>query len=175
MSFLDQPLQSVLIGPSRKFGDIEVDVILNEATTDKLTITKQPVQTGAPITDHSYMEPTELVMSIQQKHNFGVSLSKIYQDILDLQKTRTPFTVITPKRLYKDMLIAVVGNTTDKMTENVLSINLVFQQIIIVKVATAQVARRQQKNAANTGGTENAGKKSALVSLKDGIGALVGK
>lgn len=173
MSFLDQPLQSVLVGPSRKIGSIAVDCILNESTQDKLTITKQPVQQGAAITDHSFKEPTSMSMAIIQKGNIGTTLEKIYQNFLDLQNTKVPFDILTPKRFYKDMLIEVIGLTTDKNTENILALNLVFQKVIIVKVSTVQVARRQQKNAGNTGGTENAGKKSALVSGKEAIQTLI--
>ena len=59
-------LQS-LFGVGRSIGTIAVDVILNEETNDTLTITKQPVQTGASMTDHSYLEPTILSMQILQQ------------------------------------------------------------------------------------------------------------
>ncbi len=184
MSFLDQPLQDILLAPSRKIGNINVQVVINENTNDTLTITKQPVQQGASITDHAYKEPTTLNMQIFFQTGLssitGLSsllsnsngLAQLYQTLLDLQISRVPFDISTPKRIYKNMLLAVISQTTDRTTENCLSINASFQEIIIVNISTVTVPRSRQKNPGATGRTEAAGKKSALVSIKEGIGAL---
>lgn len=173
MSFISQPitLQS-LFGKKRKIGDIKVNVVLNEVTTDVLTITKQPVQQGASITDHAFKEPTVFSMAILFEDNIFISLSKVYQNLLDLQNLRAPFDVITPKRIYKNVLIASLGQTTDKKTENCLSISLTFQEVILVNVSTTTVPRTRQRNPGATGATQNGGKKSALLSAKQGIGSL---
>lgn len=171
MSFLTEPvtLQS-LFGKDRKFGSITVQVVVSETTNDVLTITKQPVQQGTSITDHSFKEPTVFSMQILFSDNVFVSLSKIYQDVLDVQKNRIPIDVITPKRIYKSVLLAAIGMTTDKRTENILSLNLTFQEVIIVKVSTTQVPRANQKQPAVTAATEAAGKKSAIATGVQGIG-----
>jgi len=163
MSFLTEPvtLQS-LLSTKRSFGPITVQVVINENTNDTLTITKQPVQSGASITDHAYKEPTALSMQLHFIDDISTSLSKIYADLLTLQSDRVPFSVITPKRIYDNMLISTLGLTTDKTTENILAINISFQQIILVNVSTVQVPRSRQKNAGATGATQAAGKKSAL-------------
>lgn len=188
MSFLSQPitLQS-LFGKDRKIGEITVNVVINESTNDTLTITKQPVQQGASIADHAYKEPTALSMTAYLKDNsllgglaalnpFGSGaaggLSKIYQELLDLQVERVPFDVITPKRIYRNMLMATLSQTTDKNTENTLAINFSFQEVIIVSVSTTQVPRLRQKFPGITGAIQKAGKKSALLSLKEGVGGL---
>lgn len=174
MSFLSEPitLQS-LFGKNRTIGPITVNVVVNENTNDTLTITKQPVQQGASIADHAYKEPTAFSMQILFRDNLSLSLSKVYQNLVDLQSSRVPIDVVTPKRVYKSMLISTLGQTTDKHTENCLSISIAFQEVIIVAVVTTQVPRTRQRNAAATGATQNAGKKSALLSLKEGIGGLL--
>ncbi len=172
MSFLSEPITLIPVKPIRKIGDITVNVVIKEDTNDTLTITKQPIQEGASITDHAYKEPTTFTTQVLFRDNLTMSLSKIYEQLLDLQASRIPFDIITPKRIYRNMLMSALGQTTDKNTENCLSINAAFQEVIIVKVSTTQVPRQQQKNPAATGKTENAGKKSALFSLKEGIGAL---
>lgn len=173
MSFLSEPISLIPLRPVRKIGSIDVNVVVQENTNDTLTITKQPVQQGASITDHAFKEPTVFSTSILFRDNLTTSLSKIYANLVDLQNSRVPFDIITPKRIYHNMLIGVLGNTTDKNTENCLSINLSCQEVIIVKVSTTQVPRVSQKHPAATGKTENAGKKSALLSLKEGIGGLI--
>jgi len=173
MGFLVEPItiQSIF-GKKRKIGAITVHVILNESATDTLTITKQPVQQGASLTDHSYMEPTVLTMTALFRDNILVSLNKIYDDLQSLQKSREPFDVTTPKRIYRNVLFATLTQTTDKATENCLSISASFQEVIIVDVTTTQVPRIRQRNPAETGATAQAGRKSALLSLKEGIGGL---
>lgn len=182
MSFLSQPISLIPIQPQRTIGPITVQVIINESTTDTLTITKQPVQQGASITDHSYLEPTVFSSTAYFKDNSvnsltspSTGLSKLYQSLLDLQSSRVPFNIVTPKRIYKSMLMSSLTQTTDKSTENILSISMSFQQIIIVSVTTVSVPRSNQKNPAATGATQNAGQKqSAISSFFDGIKAFFG-
>lgn len=170
MSFLTQPITlRSLFGTKRQFGSIEVQVVLNEITSDILTITKQPIQQGASITDHAYKEPTTVSMQLRFQDNLFVSLSKIYKDLLDLQNSRTPIEVITLKRIYSNMLIASLGLTTDKQTENCLAISITFQEIIIVPVATI-IPRAVQKNPGATGATQPAGKKQAQSAIRTGAG-----
>ena len=70
------------------------------------------------------------------------------------------------------MLMGTLAQTTDQKTENILSITCAYQEVILVAVGTVQVPRRQLKNAANNGATQNAGKKSALLLGKEGIAGL---
>jgi len=193
MSFLSQPIQIIPIQPQRTIGGgiagvapIAMQVVVDERTTDSLTITKQPVQQGASITDHSFQEPTVFSSTAYFKDNSqsllgelnsftspSVGLAKIYQQLLDLQALRTVFNIVTPKRIYNNMLLASLTQTTDKATENCLAVSMAFQQVIIVTVATTNVPRINQTNPGRTGATQNAGtKQSALYSLNQGIASL---
>jgi len=169
MSFLSVPISLFAVRPTRKIGEISANVVVDENTNDTLTITKQPVQQGASITDHAYKEPTVFSTTIYFKDNPAKSLSKIYRELLDLQESRVPFTIITPKRIYNNMLISSISQTTDKSTENCLKINLSCQEILIVSVTTTQVPRSKQRNPGTTGKTENVGKKSALSVAGDAV------
>jgi hypothetical protein len=193
MSFLTQPIQIIPIQPQRSIGGgitgmapINMQVVTDERTTDTLTITKQPVQQGASITDHSFLEPTVFSSTAYFKDNTsnGISLvpsftgsftglAKIYATLLSLQALRTAFNIVTPKRIYSSMLLASLSQTTDKNTENCLSVSMSFQQVIIVTVSTTNVPRTHQSNAGRTGATQNAGtKQSALYSASQGIASL---
>lgn len=185
MGFLDQPITlQTLFGPKRVIGPIQAQVVTTETTTDVLTITKQPVQQGATITDHAFKEPTVLSMTAYFKDNniingilstfSGNGLSKLYQNLLDLQESRILFDVITPKRIYKNVLLAILTNVTDKKTENVLSVTMGFQTVILVPVSTVQVPRRNLKNPRSNGATQPAGKKSAVLNGKEAVLGLFG-
>lgn len=175
MSFLTQPFSASFLafGVQRKIDTIKVNVVMNESTNDTLTITKQPVQQGASISDHAYKEPTVFSMTAHFQDNLITSLSKIYQSLLDLQSSRVPFTVLTPKRIYKSMLMSSLSMTTDKTTENILSVSISMQEIIIVNFTTVQVPRKNQKSVGKTGATQKAGPKSFLVNIKEGAAAAI--
>lgn len=175
MSFLSQPLSLIPTGTQRTIGTINVNVIINENTTDTLAVTKQPVQQGASITDHAYMEPTVFSHTIYFAANLTISLSKLYQQLQTLQQSRVPFNIVTPKRVYTSMLMTTLTCSTDQKTENVLSITASYQQIILVPIGTLQVLRANQKNPGKTGQTVNTGKKSAIATAVQGVtGALSG-
>lgn len=173
MSFLSQPVQTIFTQPTRKIGSITVQTVISESTNDTLTVTKQPVQIGASITDHAYSEPTAFSTTIYFKDNSKQSLKAIYQSLLDLQSSRVPITITTPKRIYDSMLITSLGQTTERTTENCLAITLTAQQIIIVQIATANVPRSKLKNAGTNGGTSKAGQKSFLATAFDGAKAFL--
>lgn len=174
MSFLSQPTSIVqsLFGTKRQIADFTGFITTTEETTNKLTITKQPVQQGAMIGDHSFAEPVSFSCQIFYSANNGKSLKETYDKLLKLQNSRVPFEIITPKRTYSSMLMSALTQTTDKTTENCLSIRFSFEEIIIVSVNTVQVSRSAQKNPGNTGKTEAVGKKSIGVTVKEAGQAL---
>lgn len=172
MSFLSQPLQDIFLKPKRKLGTIALQVVVNEQTTDTLTITRQPVQQGASVTDHAYMEPTSFSHTIYFSSGSttlgitaGKSLDQIYKELLELQSSAIPFDIVTPKRIYHDMLMASLTMTTDKLTENCLAIHATYQQVIFVPILATTVPRSSQKNPGSNGATQNGGAKSALFTL----------
>lgn len=171
MSFISQPINisQKLFGTARKIGDFEGYITLNESTSDILTATKHPVQEGAMITDHSFKEPVKFGCNISFARNSVTSLKQTYEELLELQASRQPIEIVTPKRVYSNMLITTLGLTTDKTTENCLAINLQCEEIIIVSVGVVQVPRSRQKNAGATGKTEKVGKKSILRNLIEGL------
>lgn len=157
MGFINEPISiSFLVnGVRRSINDIIGYTTLREETNDILTVTRQPVQEGASITDHSYKEPFTLNIQILMQpslvsnagtFNSGVSdlsnfrsggLRTLYEKFLNLQNNRQLFTVQTPKRTYSNVLLTAIGNTTDKTSENILMLNLAFQEVILVSTGVS--------------------------------------
>lgn len=80
--------------------------------------------------------------------------TRTYMQLLGLQASRQPFTVITGKRMYKNMLIKNISVTTDQDTENVLMFTADLQEIIIVATANygeTSVLVRAQNGPGGTG------------------------
>lgn len=55
---------AILVKPKRSFGPFVADVVLREVHTDTLTVTDQPVEQGASMTDHAFKRPAELVIEM---------------------------------------------------------------------------------------------------------------
>jgi hypothetical protein len=49
---------------SRRIGLIIPSVVISEKHSDTLEITEHPVETGAPVSDHAYKRPSEVVMEV---------------------------------------------------------------------------------------------------------------
>jgi hypothetical protein len=188
-----QPQTLFAIGPSRQFGGntnspntsnpatgnggqpiFKGYVTITENSTDAIEITQQPVQQGANIADHAFKKPTNLSIQILFNGSLFQSLSTIYGNLLALQNSFVPFNCTTPKRTYYNMLFAALGVTTDKNTENILSVNCTFQQIITVPVGITTVSRSQLSNPGSNGGTQTAGTKTLQSAAYTGWNALSG-
>ncbi|WP_116300020.1 phage baseplate protein [Klebsiella aerogenes] len=162
---------------SRRIGLIVPSVVVSEKHNDTLEITEHPVETGAPVSDHAYKRPSEVVMEVgfagggslldfidtsSLGLTLGLSPKETYQQILDLQSSRIPFDVVTGKRLYSNMLIRAIEVTTDRTSENVLMAVLTLRGVIITQTQQIAVAdKADMKEGANTSAVINSGTKAA--------------
>jgi hypothetical protein len=122
------------------------DCVVEEVGTDTLQITEHPVETGATITDHAFKKPREVTLrwSWSDSSPFfhaaqqGIVL-QIYNSLLTLQASLTPFTLYTGKSAYSSMLLESVKQTTTKDSEFSLQITAICKEIIIVYTTTTSV------------------------------------
>jgi hypothetical protein len=162
-------ITSVLLRDGRQLGGIIPDVVVEEVHTDTLTITDHPVEQGAAISDHAFMNPAELSMRIGWSASSlalnGVisgivsgsllsgkikSVKDIYESLLKLQRSRKPFGVSTGKRLYQNMLIKSIATTTDGTTENALVCTVVLREVILVRAQTGSLPAATQADPSKT-------------------------
>ncbi|PQQ35052.1 hypothetical protein C6H69_02235 [Photorhabdus luminescens] len=164
----------------RKIGVIVPSVVISETHTDVSNITDHPVQQGVTFSDHAYDSPSEVrmdlgfaggcslldiidttkVFDISTGLSLGTSPRDIYQQLLDLRASHKPFDVVTGKRLYKNMLIKDISVTTDKTSENVLSVVLNLREIVIVETSPNKAAPAENmKNPEDTAPVVNMGAK----------------
>ena len=185
MSFMDEPITLFSVNPQRVFAlsipsprgakfpstdyYFQNYVTISETGTDSIEITQHPIQQGASITDHAYVKPNEVRIRLIAGER-DRTLVESYQLLLKFQSLRQPITVITGKRAYGNMLVRTLEVNTDKATENVLSVILTFQQIIIVPVSLTNVPIKEKQKGTSTNATEKAGHKSALKVLFSPIG-----
>lgn len=129
------------------------DAYLNITHTSRLTITEHPVQTGAALTDHAYLQPRELSMDIGMSNvatsfipgqfTGGYSRSvTAYQVLKDLQALRVPIQVHTRLGLYQNMLIETLMAPDDHRTLFGLRCTVTFKEMLVAKVKTVKISER---------------------------------
>lgn len=155
------PNTQATIVPRRTIGPFRATVTIEELSSDSLEITQHPVQQGAAITDHAFLNPATI--SIRFAFNDAESpLSETYTKLRQLQSSREPFDVVTGKRSYKNMMFKSLSQLNDAFTESILDISAELQEVFIVQIETTTVPpRRRQASPGRTGATERTGQKSA--------------
>lgn len=141
---------AIILAPSRIIGTIIPDVTIEEVSRDTTFITQHPVERGASISDHAFMMPVELEMTLGWSDSvagFVGYVDLVYQALLDLQATREPFAIFTPSRVYPDMLIAGLEKTANEQTPNALMLRALFRQVIIVSTETTSTGHSKGSQA----------------------------
>lgn len=135
-----------------------------------LSITEHPVQTGASISDHAFMEPRTVTFEIGmsdvmqdlsqfisgiQSFNTGESSSRsinAYKVLQQLQNDRVPITAVTRLNTYNNTLVESLVVPDDKNTTYALKATVTLKEIIVAQVTTVKIsARSQVTNSTNEG------------------------
>jgi hypothetical protein len=125
----------------RSIGGFTATVTVREVAQDELVITEQPVESGAAISDHAYKRPATVRIEAgwgPNGPNGPQDPKLVYSQLLALQSSRQPFTVVTGKRMYQNMLIKMLEQETDGDSEYVLIVTATCQQIILVNTSVVQ-------------------------------------
>lgn len=156
-------LISPVIFRQRNIGGFIADVTIEETHDDALTITKNPVDQGAAVTDHAYSEPPTVIIKAGWSNSSAQAggdpdfVNDTYQALLDLQATKQPFDIVTGKRSYSNMLLGRITVRTDKSSENVLMLQVAATNIILVSTQTVTVPDANMANPQATGNVTDRG------------------
>lgn len=155
----------------RNLGGLQFAVVVEESHEDKVTITEHPVEQGAKINDHAYVEPAVLTIRAGHSDTAGAGAAReMYDKLLELMRKREPIEIVTGKRLYSNMLLESVSTTTDSTTENALQVTAQCREIIIVQTQVASVPpRKRHKDAGRTGGSADKGQKQARAAPRESM------
>ena len=143
---------------SSAIGPVPLNVILTEAHESRVTLTKNPIEAGADVTDHAYVEPKRLVLDFADA---GAALT--FAALVQFQESRIPFTAVSGLYVYNDMLIETLTADRDVDTALILRGRAVLSQAIIVETAYAQSEAAGADKSGKAGGKKstNAAKPSA--------------
>lgn len=158
-------VSQILVGSSRSIGGIRPEVVIEETGRDSLFITNHPVERGAAISDHAFKMPVECELRCgwSDSGNYQGYSKAIYAALQALQNARSPFTAVTGKRTYKNMLICGLEVTTSAGSEYALFVRVLLREVIIVSTSTVSAGNAgTQANPARTSGVTNGGTRQAV-------------
>lgn len=166
---------NVFFGIKRNIGGIIPDVVVEERHSDSITITDSPVETGAPISDHAYINPKEVTIKIGWSPSSNLinsvlnlsffkgisSLNELYAKMIELMEARQTISVSTGKRIYENMLIQSIEETTNEETENALILVVKLREVIIVSTEETEIKDENQENPEETAPPSEGGERQA--------------
>lgn len=144
---------------SGAIGPIPVSVVMTERHTSSLGITENPIESGAKITDHAYIEPKRLTLEFAD-----ANAAATYSTLVRFQESRVPFTCVSGLFVYQNMLIKSLDAHRDADTSRILDGKVELQEVLIVSTAyTSTEGDSNSSNSSNSGKSkkgEPGGKKS---------------
>lgn len=135
---------------NKQIGPVPIEVVMKESHKSTLGITEIPIETGAKITDHAYVEPKKLDYTIVDGN-----AAMTYNALVQFQESRIPFIMVSGLYVYTDMLIKELTAERDVKTSQVLSGTVSFQQAILVSTAYAKGENQGQDSQGKAGGDKS--------------------
>lgn len=160
--------QAVMV--KSNIGGYIFDAIFSTDTEHSLTITQHPVQTGANMSDHAFVNPVRISMQVgvsdAMGYRSGASYGseggtksvQAYRLLCKLQELRTPMQVVTRLNTYNNMLIESIQVSDDVSTLCAFKATVNLVQVLVVNVGTEKVSARNW-----TTGAQQAAKETSPV------------
>lgn len=126
-----------------KIFDIEMDASLNEDHRFNTIVTRNPIEDGSVYTDHVVLLPVILELSCRVSDTALSYLSpaitgkegrsnQAYYKLVELQRDREPFNVVTGINIYENMLIESLSVPRNSQDGHSLRFNMVLTEIPII-------------------------------------------
>jgi len=130
----------------------------------RLTMTDHPVEEGANITDHAYLEPKAVSMEIGMSDVCSSIVDGQFQErptrsisafatLERLQEERRRLTINTKLATYKNMLIDTITVPDDYTTMYGMKATVFFREIIVAMTDTVTLPNRTSRAPHKTGNT----------------------
>ena len=121
----------------------------------KLTITQNPVETGASVVDHAYVNPTTVTMKIMMSDVHQSIIPGQFSDLTfrhtsawailkQIQESRIPVDIFTKLGYYKNMLIESISAEDTKETFRALDATVTLVEIPVARVKTVKISKASQ-------------------------------
>lgn len=125
---------------------------MRENHRSSLGITENPIETGASVTDHAYVNPKSLTLEFADGN-----AAATYNALVRFQESRVPFFIVSGLYLYKNMLIKEISANRDAATSRILDGRAELQEIIIVSTAytSTEASANDPQSSGRPGGAQS--------------------
>jgi hypothetical protein len=129
------------------------DAVIRTEHQQRIRKTEQPVQTGANVSDHAFIEPARVVLEIGMSDAMdsyvpgqwtGDNSKSVnaFQQLLKIAKDRQPVTVGTRLNVYTNMMLVDVNSPDTAETRFGLKATIVFEELFTGTITSQQVSAR---------------------------------
>ena len=181
--------ENLFIRTQKSIGGIQLDAVISESHVNEVSLTNNPVEFGAEITDNAVVQPKQINILAEVSDTplgvaalgqivdlvtglFGTSTTDnitrsnaAYNAIIQLQEEREPIEIQTKLKLYTNMIITNVGVQQDKNTSRIVRMSIDLQQVIITESEIVQLTEEQLQAGSATeqaSPPEKSGRKEAV-------------
>lgn len=181
--------ENLFIRTEKAIGGIQLDAVISESHTNEVSLTNNPVELGADITDHAIIQPKKVNVVAQVSDTplglaafgqivdlvtglFGTSTGEnltrsnaAYNAMVQLQEAREPIELQTRLKLYTNMVITNIRVVQDKDTSRIVRMNIDLQEVLITESEIVQLSEDQlQEGSAREQGSpaEKTGRKEPV-------------
>lgn len=159
--------ENLFIRTEKSIGGIQLDAVISESHTNEVSLTSNPVEFGAEITDNAVVQPKQINILAEVSDTplslaafgqivdlvtglFGTSTTDniarsnaAYNAIIQLQEAREPIELQTRLKLYTNMIITNVSVQQDKNTSRIARMSIDLQQVIISESEIVPLSEEQ--------------------------------
>jgi hypothetical protein len=160
---VSEDLQSVVLKAGRSIAGIVPNAAVEEMAVDSVTLTDHPVEAGAPISDHAYVNQAQLSLrwawadGVQAADGSTQSSAQLYETLLQALNARQPIEVITGRRAYANMVILSLAAPGNRETENAFFAQITLREVFIVSTSATTLKPETQANPSQTAAPQNVG------------------
>lgn len=148
-------------------GGYFFDGFINVDINSELSISSNPVESGASVSDHAYINPARIDMTIKMSdvHQSFVSGQfeggwsrsvTAYEILRELQRNRVPVSVLTRLELFENMLISSIVANDNSDTYQSLDAKVSLVELPVARVKTVKISEVPQTTGGTNLGTVNA-------------------
>ena len=159
--------ENLFIRTQKSIGGIQLDAVISESHVNEVSLTNNPVEFGAEITDNAVTQPKQINIIAEISDTplgvaafgqivdlvtglFGSSTSEnitrsnaAYNAVIQIQEDREPIQIQTKLKLYTNMIITNVSVQQDKNTSRIVRMSIDLQQVIITESEIVQLTEEQ--------------------------------
>lgn len=150
-------INALLLKQGHTIAGIHVSVLKSEQHDFSLNVTNLPLENGANIRDHAFIQPKEITLSFEMVNTDTKDPKSAFDQFKQLLEDRVLVELVTEHQTYQNMILASFSATHSAPYKSAFAGTLNFKEINFVTIET--VGRRASSVKKSKGTPKSATKK----------------